>query len=120
MSLAVIEFWAGRILLGGFFVLAGIAKIVTPAPFTAHMSQFHIPTALLPAVIGLELIGGSLLVIGWRLSWVALALAGFCVATALVFHFDFADKAERTLFFKDLAIAGGLLILAAKSGAALR
>jgi len=41
-----------------------------------------------------------------------LALAAFCVATAFVFHLDLADKAERTLFFKDLAIAGGLLALA--------
>jgi putative oxidoreductase len=114
MNLLSIELLLGRILLGGLFLLAGIAKIVTPAPFTAHMAQFHIPTVLLPAVIGLEVVGGALVILGWRLSWTALALAGFCVMTALVFHFDFADKAERTLFFKDLAIAGGLLVLASR------
>jgi len=37
----------------------------------------------------------------------------FCVATALVFHLDLADKAERTLFVKDLAIAGALMVIAA-------
>jgi hypothetical protein len=41
------------------------------------------------------------------------SFALFCVATALVFHLDLADKAERTLFIKDLAIAGALMVIAA-------
>jgi len=42
----------------------------------------------------------------------AFALGMFCVATAAIFHLNFADHAERTLFLKDLAIAGGLFALA--------
>ena len=41
----------------------------------------------------------------------ALVLGAFCVSTAFLFHLNFADHAERSLFLKDLAIAGGLLIL---------
>ena len=46
--------------------------------------------------------------------WLALLIpALFCIATALGFHLDLADKAERTLFVKDLAIAGALMVIAA-------
>jgi putative oxidoreductase len=103
----------GRALLALLFVLAGIAKILGPAPFLAHMSQRHTPGALLWGVIALELGGGLALLIGWRLPYTAGALAGFCVLTAAVFHSNLGDKAERTLFFKDLAIAGGLAVVAA-------
>ena len=51
--------------------------------------------------------------VGWQGRWAALALASFCLATAFVFHFDLSDKVERTQFVKDLAISGGLFILAA-------
>ena len=115
MNWAAVELIAGRVLLGGLFVFAGALKIVNPAPFIAHMTEFHVPSFLLPAVIALELVGGLMVWSGWRMTWAALALAFFCIATALIFHFDFGNKAERTLFIKDLAIAGGLFILAARS-----
>jgi putative oxidoreductase len=56
---------------------------------------------------------GVALLLGWRLREAAGALGVFCLLTALVFHHDFSDKAERSLFFKDLALAGGLLAMAA-------
>jgi putative oxidoreductase len=68
---------------------------------------------VLPLVIALELGAGASLLIGWQLPFAAGALALFCVATALGFHLDLADKAERTLFIKDLAIAGALMVIAA-------
>jgi putative oxidoreductase len=58
--------------------------------------------------------------IGWKLPYAAGALALFCVATAIVFHLDLADKAERTLFVKDLAIAGALMVIAAGASSPLR
>ncbi len=104
---------AGRALMAGLFLLAGVAKILTPKPFLDHMAEHRVPAVLLPLVIALELGGGLLVLTGWQAKWGALALAGFCVATAVVFHLDWSDKAERTLCLKDLAIAGGLLALAA-------
>ena len=103
---------AGRALLAGLFILAGIAKILGPRPFLDHMAQHHLPGLLLPGVIALEIGAGLAVLIGWKLPWTAGALAAFCLATAFVFHLDLGDKAERTLFFKDLAIAGGLMLLA--------
>src|SRR5260221_296782 len=103
----------GRTLLALLFVLAGAAKVAGPQPFLDHMAAHHIPGVLLPLVIVLELGAGAALLIGWQLPISAGALALFCVATAFVFHLDLADKAERTLFVKDLAIAGALMVIAA-------
>jgi len=103
----------GRTLLALLFILAGAAKIAGPQPFLDHMAAHHVPGVLLPLVILLELGAGVALLIGWRLPYAAGLLALFCIATALVFHLDLADKAERTLFIKDLAIAGALMVIAA-------
>jgi putative oxidoreductase len=105
----------GRSLLALLFILAGAAKIAGPQPFLDHMAAHHIPGALLPLVIALELGAGAALLAGWQLPYAAGALALFCVATALGFHLDLADKAERTLFVKDLAIAGALMVIAASA-----
>jgi putative oxidoreductase len=103
----------GRTLLALLFILAGAAKIAGPQPFLDHMAAHHIPGALLPLVILLELSAGGALLIGWQLPFAAGALALFCIATAIGFHLNLADKAERTLFVKDLAIAGALMVIAA-------
>ena len=103
----------GRVMLALLFLLAGAAKIAGPKPFLAHMAEFKIPGFLLIPVIGLELGAGLALLAGWALPYSAGALAAFCVATALVFHARLGDRAERTLFVKDLAIAGGLMAIAA-------
>lgn len=104
---------AGRSLLALLFILAAVAKIAGSKPFLDHMAAHHIPGVLLPLVIALELGAGLALLIGWQLSFAAGALALFCLTTAFGFHLDLADKAERTLFFKDLALAGGLMVIAA-------
>lgn len=113
MSFRLIAIFFGRALLALLFLLAGTAKILGPDPFLAHMAEFHVPGYLLWAVIALEIGAGAALFLGWRLFWSAGALAVFCVLTAFIFHFNFAVPAERTLFFKDLAIAGGLIAIAA-------
>jgi putative oxidoreductase len=105
----------GRSLLALLFILAGAAKIAGPQPFLDHMAAHHIPGLLLPLVIALELGAGTALLLGWQLPYAAGALALFCVATAIGFHLDLADKAERTLFVKDLALAGALMFIAAGS-----
>src|SRR5260370_42194912 len=102
-----------RTLLALLFILAGATKLAGPQQFLAHTAEHHIPGVLLPLVIVLELGAGAALLIGWQLPISAGALALFCVATAFVFHLDLADKAERTLFVKDLAIAGALMVIAA-------
>lgn len=105
----------GRTLMALLFILAGVAKVIDSKPVLDQMQAFSVPTALFPAVVALELGGGLALLLGWRLREVAAALGIFCVLAAFIFHSDLADKAERSIFFKDLAIAGGLLVLAAQA-----
>ena len=103
----------GRTLVALLFVLAGIGKVLGPQPFLAHMAAHGVPGLLLPAVVALEILGGLAVLTGVLLRPAATALACFSLATALVFHLDWADHVERTMFFKDIAIAGGLFALAA-------
>ena len=102
----------GRALIALLFVPAGIVKFVDPAPFLEHMAAHGVPGNLLPLVGLLEVAAGLSILTGLFARHFAIALGLFCVATAAIFHLNFADHAERTLFLKDLAIAGGLFVLA--------
>jgi putative oxidoreductase len=103
----------GRLLLAALFILEGWSKLRGYEAAAAYMQRFAVPAVLLPAAIALELGGGILLVLGWQTRWAALALAVFCVLAAVLFHGNFANRNEILHFEKDLAIAGGLLVLAA-------
>jgi putative oxidoreductase len=103
----------GRLLLAALFLLEGWSKLRGYGPAAAYMERFSVPGLLLPAVIAVELAGGILLVVGWQTRCAALALAIFCIVAALLFHLNFADRNQVLHFEKDLAIAGGLLVLAA-------
>lgn len=100
-----------RLLLGHIFLLAGIGKLTGYAGTQGYMESMGVPGALLPLVILLE-IGGSLAVLlGALTRWAALALAGFCVAAALIFHRDWSEQVQMIMFMKNFAMAGGFLLL---------
>ena len=102
----------GRIMLALIFILAGVGKITDPAGTIGYMQSAGLPGLLLWPTIALELLGGIALVIGYKTRLVAFALAGFCLLTAALFHSNFADQMQMILFLKNIAIAGGLLLLA--------
>ncbi len=102
----------GRIMLALIFILAGVGKISDPAGSIGYMQSVNLPSLLLWPAIGLELLGGIALAIGYKTRLVAFALAGFCLLTAALFHNNFADQMQMILFLKNIAIAGGLLLLA--------
>jgi len=102
----------GRILLGHIFLLAGTSKLGDAYAGTAtYMDSMGVPGGLLPAVIALEIIGGLMLILGFKTPWVAYLLAGFSVVAAAIFHSNFADQMQMIMFMKNFSIAGGLLIL---------
>jgi putative oxidoreductase len=113
MPVSMIVYIAGRVLLALLFVGAGVTKIAGPKPFLDHMQKEGVPRLLFPAVILLELAAGIALAIGWHMQIAAGVLAVFCLATAAIFHRNFKDRAERTQFVKDIALAGALAMLAA-------
>ena len=104
-----------RVMLAYLFIVEGYGKIAGYGAVADYMKQHGVATMLLPLVILTELGGGLMVLFGFQLRWAAVALAGFCLLTALFFHTD-ADEAIQ--FQKNVAIAGGFLALAAAGGGA--
>lgn len=109
----------GRIGLSLIFIMAGWGKITGYAGTQQTMEAMGVPGALLPLVIALELGGGLAILAELFTRWAALAVALFSVASALIFHIDFADPMQAISFWKNLAIAGGFLLLAANGPGSL-
>ena len=102
---------AGRLALSALFIYEGAIQIPQYDTVAAYMAGYGVSPALLPLVIATELGGGLLVAAGLWTRWAALALAGFCLLTALFFHFDLADADQVVHLFKNLAMAGGFLLL---------
>lgn len=104
--------FGGRLLLAQIFIIAGASKLGAGYAGTQdYMAAAGLPGILLPFVIIIELGGGLALVAGLFTRWVALALAIFSLLAAVFFHTDFANQMQSIMFMKNLAIAGGLLLL---------
>ncbi|NKC21012.1 DoxX family protein [Pseudoalteromonas galatheae] len=106
----------GRVGLSAIFILAAINKIQYFEGNATYMASSGLPSELLPLVIAFELIGGLFILAGAFTQLTAIAFAGFSIVSALLFHFDLADQMQFLMFFKNIAMAGGFLALAA-SGA---
>jgi putative oxidoreductase len=110
----------GRILLGHIFLMAGLSKIGAAYEGTAgYMDSMGVPGALLPLVIVLEIVGGLMVIVGFKVKWAAYALAGFTVVAGVIFHSNFADQMEMIMFMKNMSITGGLLLLSTYGSGAL-
>lgn len=112
--------FVGRLLLAALFLPAGIAKITGFAGTVGYIESVGLPMATLAAIaaIVLEVAGGIALIIGLGTRFAALALAFFTLVASFIFHAYWAvpvDQAYVTqlLFFKNIAVAGGLMSLAA-------
>jgi len=108
-----------RLALAALFVPSGFAKIAGFAGITGYVASKGVPLPELAAAIAIaaELGLGLLLLIGFQTRWAALALAIFVAAISPIFHNYWAVPAEQVtlqklMFFKNMAIAGGLLLLA--------
>lgn len=104
----------GRVLLATMFFMAGLTKITGYAGTQGYMEAMGVPGMLLPLVIILEIFGGLAIMLGFKTRLVAFALAGFSIISAVLFHADFSDQMQMTLFMKNISIAGAFLILVAQ------
>jgi putative oxidoreductase len=108
----------GRFLLAALFIHEAWSKLTGYELALAYMSAYGVPAALLPVAIAVEVGCGLLILAGFQTRIAALLLAGFCVATAVLFHTKLGDRNQLLHFEKDFAIAGGLLVLFAHGGGA--
>ena len=103
----------GRIFISLIFLLSGYNKIFNYGDTVDWMEGFGVPGFLLWPAIIFEIILPILVIIGYRTQISAILLAVFCIATALIFHFDFANQMQTIAFLKNLGLAGGFLFIAA-------
>lgn len=109
----------GRVLLGILFLLSGINKLMGPGGTAGFIASKGLPMAdvLVWIVIAVEIVGGLMLITGYK-SWLAaLGLVVFTLAATVIFHNFWALEGQaktiqQILFMKNLAIIGGLLLLA--------
>ena len=105
----------GRALMSALFLVSGVGKLAAPAATLATIRAvgLPLPEVSFAAAALVEVAGGLLLIAGYRARIVALVLAAFAVATALTFHTALGDPNQMFHFLKNLAVAGGLLQVAA-------
>jgi putative oxidoreductase len=111
---------AGRLLLALLFLPAGFGKITGFAGTVGYITAagLPLPTVAAAAAIAVEVVGGAALLVGLGTRYAALALAFFTLVATFFFHNFWAVPADQQymqqlLFYKNVAVAGGLMILAA-------
>jgi len=101
-----------RVAMAAIFVLSGISKIGAFGAMQGYMQAHGLPAILLGPTIAFEILAGLALLLGFGVRRAAFVLAGFSIVTALIFHRDFGDQIQQIMFLKNIAMAGGLLLLA--------
>lgn len=117
--------FVGRLLLALLFLPAGISKIAGFAGTAGYIGSKGLPLPELGVMIAIVVeVGGALaLIAGFGTRMVALALAAFTLVASFVFHNFWgvpADQAmmQQLMFYKNIAVVGGLLVLAAHGAGA--
>ncbi len=101
-----------RIFLSLVFLINGYSKITNIDGTIGWMEMYGLPGFFIYPAILLEFIAPILLIIGYQVRLMSVALGLFCLATAIIFLRDFADPMTLTNFLKNVALAGGFFILA--------
>ena len=116
---------AGRIIVGAFFLLAGVGKIVDPAGTAAYIASVGMPMPeVLAWMAALFLVAaGGAMIANYRTYYAAKLLVLFTLVVSFLFHgpqmwADDASGMQHLSFMKNMAILGGLLVIAAYAKAA--
>jgi len=106
----IVEF-VGRVLLSALFLIEGLGKVSIREDVIMYMEDYGVPGILFfPAVI-LEILFPLILIGGYKTKWIASIMALFTFTVAIIFHTDFSEGMQMILFLKDIAIAGGFMII---------
>jgi putative oxidoreductase len=113
-------FFTGKLLLCLFFLLSGFSKIFRNKMMVEYASSKNLPMPAISVILAavIELGGALAVIIGYQLAIASLILFIYLIPTSLIFHnFWAASETEKQNqfinFMKNLAIMGGLLLLAA-------
>ena len=93
------------------FIFSGFTKITGYAATQGYMESMGVPGMLLPLVIAVELLGGIAILLGFKARLEAILMAGFSIVSALLFHQFWIDESQMNPFMKNIAMAGGFLMI---------
>ena len=108
----ILEF-VGRLLLSILFLIEGLGKISMQENVIMYMEDYGVPGILFVPATALEILFPIILIVGYKTKWAASVMALFTFTVAIIFHTDFSGGMQMIFFFKDLAIAGGFMIIVA-------
>jgi len=106
----IVEF-LGRVFLSSLFLIEGSGKISVQEDVIMYMEEYGVPGILFMPATALEILFPLFLILGYKTKWAASVMALFTFAVALIFHTDFSEGMQMMLFLKDIAIAGGFMII---------
>ena len=106
----IVEF-LGRIFLSALFLIEGFGKISMQEDVIMYMEDYGVPGILFVPATVLEILFPMLLIVGYKTKWAASVMALFTFTVAIIFHTDFSEGMQMILFLKDIAIAGGFMII---------
>ena len=108
----IVEFF-GRLFLSALFLIEGLGKISIQEDVIMYMEDYGVPGILFLPALALEILFPLLLIIGYKIKWTASIMALFTFTVAIIFHTNFSEGMHLMLFLKDIAIAGGFMIVIA-------
>ena len=103
----------GRLFLSALFLIEGLGKISIQEDVIMYMEDYGVPGILFLPALALEILFPLLLIIGYKIKWTASIMALFTFTVAIIFHTNFSEGMQLMLFLKDIAIAGGFMIVIA-------
>lgn len=103
-----------RILLAAIFIIFGFFKFSNIGGLAGYIGSVGLP---LPTILAwltaiFEVVAGVCVLIGFQTRLASWALAAFCIVSAIIFHNNFGDQTQMTMFMKNIAMAGGFMLLA--------
>lgn len=106
---------AGRILIALIFLLSGIDKFVHYSGTLGYMTKAGLPFPQVLLVVSgvVEIACALAIIVGWKTRLAALGLVIWMIPVTLIFHNPAGGQEAMVHFMKNVAITGGILMLAA-------
>tara|TARA_A100001011_G_scaffold353252_1_gene394633 strand:+ start:62 stop:442 length:381 start_codon:yes stop_codon:yes gene_type:complete len=104
----------GRILLSSLFIIEGVNKFFNQEETVMYMEDYGVSEIFFFPTVLLEIFIPMLLIVGYKTRILGSIMCLFTLTVALIFHLDFDSQIQLIMLLKDLAIAGGFLLIASR------
>lgn len=101
-----------RLLLAALFFMAGVDAMAHVEGFTTRLVADGLPAWIYAAVVWFLILSALALILGFKTTWVALAMAGFSLVSGLLDYADFEQSTDMVMLLKNIALTGGYLFAA--------